>query len=419
MSYISGPGRLGIKPLNSECGVPEQQAVRVDQVSGTNNLLEFYDIAGNLLSFVDNTGAFGGGAGLAGAVILLPTTSARNVIQPSGAAVIPLISKGFAGQTADLQEWQDSAGTVLAKVDASGNVTATSFIGDNTALVTKSPATTARNLITPTADVVPLSVAGFGAGTADLIEMTDANGHLCFKVGASGQPTVDKLTALTLSTTDVMMLNHNSTGTPAGGFGSRALFKLASDTTQNREAADFTVIWATAADATRKARLSVNVWDTAARECIRCEASGTAPLLGFFGATAVAQIAGSTDILAGMVSLGFRAASSNPPLNMGTGKLTCGSVQESFTSQSAAYPITSADSYVFMDATGGSRTATLPTAVGIAGQTFTVKKTDASANNVVLATTGGQTIDGAASLTWNTQYQSYTVVSDGANWGII
>lgn len=46
--------------------------------------------------------------------------------------------------------------------------------------------------------------------------------------------------------------------------------------------------------------------------------------IGFFGATAAAQIAGSTDVLAGMVTLGFRAASSNPPLNLGTGAITAG-----------------------------------------------------------------------------------------------
>lgn len=52
--------------------------------------------------------------------------------------------------------------------------------------------------------------------------------------------------------------------------------------------------------------------------------TGTTQKQAWYGATPVAQIAGSTDVLAGLVTLGFRAASSNPPLNLGTGALTAG-----------------------------------------------------------------------------------------------
>jgi len=46
----------------------------------------------------------------------------------------------------------------------------------------------------------------------------------------------------------------------------------------------------------------------------------------FWNATPTTQITGSTDILAGLVTVGLRAASSNPPLNMGTGAITCGNI---------------------------------------------------------------------------------------------
>jgi hypothetical protein len=52
--------------------------------------------------------------------------------------------------------------------------------------------------------------------------------------------------------------------------------------------------------------------------------TATTQKLGFFNATPVAQIAGSTDVLASLVTLGFRAASANPPLNLGSGALTAG-----------------------------------------------------------------------------------------------
>lgn len=49
----------------------------------------------------------------------------------------------------------------------------------------------------------------------------------------------------------------------------------------------------------------------------------------------VSQIAGSTDILAGLVTQGLRGASSNPPLNMGNGTLTCGAINASGTLSSS------------------------------------------------------------------------------------
>src|SRR5437762_827510 len=47
--------------------------------------------------------------------------------------------------------------------------------------------------------------------------------------------------------------------------------------------------WATSADSTRKARAVFNIFDTGAREAFRIEASGSAAMLGFFGASAVSQ----------------------------------------------------------------------------------------------------------------------------------
>lgn len=65
-------------------------------------------------------GLYPSSGGSANAVILAPDTSARNVIQPTGAAVVPLVTKGFAGQTANLQEWQNSAGGVVQAIRADG-----------------------------------------------------------------------------------------------------------------------------------------------------------------------------------------------------------------------------------------------------------------------------------------------------------
>jgi hypothetical protein len=65
-------------------------------------------------------------------------------------------------------------------------------------------------------------------------------------------------------------------------------------------------------------------------------------------------------------------------------------------------------------------TVTLPTAVGCTGKVFTIKKTDATlANIITIATTSSQTIDGSTTTTLNTQYETLTLQSDGANWQVL
>lgn len=73
---------------------------------------------------------------------------------------------------------------------------------------------------------------------------------------------------------------------------------------------------------------------------------------------------------------------------------------------------------VLADATGGAVTVTLPTAASITGKVYTVKRINSGSNNVTLATTGGQTIDGATTQVMTIQYTSLDVISDGSNWEI-
>ena len=72
--------------------------------------------------------------------------------------------------------------------------------------------------------------------------------------------------------------------------------------------------------------------------------------------------------------------------------------------------------HALVENTSGANTITLPTAVGLTGYFFVIKQT-ANAT-LTIATTSAQTIDGSSTKTL-TQYQSLTVVSDGANWIII
>jgi len=103
----------------------------------------------------------------------------------------------------------------------------------------------------------------------------------------------------------VQQWHHLSSGTPAAGFGGETRMQLESSTTDNRDAAGLIWEWATAADATRKARVRFTVYDTAVREAMRIEADGAAPMIGFLGATAIARpsVTGSRGGNAALASL--------------------------------------------------------------------------------------------------------------------
>jgi putative lipoic acid-binding regulatory protein len=57
------------------------------------------------------------------------TGDVANVIQPALAATTGLVIKGAVSQSANLLELQDSSGTVVAYIDAAGNLTATNVSG--------------------------------------------------------------------------------------------------------------------------------------------------------------------------------------------------------------------------------------------------------------------------------------------------
>lgn len=74
------------------------------------------------------------------------------------------------------------------------------------------------------------------------------------------------------------------------------------------------------------------------------------------------------------------------------------------------------DAVISVDASGGDVTVTLPTAVGISGRTYYIKKNDSSFNSVFVQAFGAQTIDGLNTQELSVQYESMQLVSDGAGW---
>lgn len=78
--------------------------------------------------------------------------------------------------------------------------------------------------------------------------------------------------------------------------------------------------------------------------------------------------------------------------------------------------LTGSPTFIAVTTSGGSVTLTLPAPATAVGALITVKKMDA-ANTVTLSSSAN--IDGASTLAWTTQYQSFNVVSDGVTWHII
>jgi hypothetical protein len=87
-----------------------------------------------------------------------------------------------------------------------------------------------------------------------------------------------------------------------------------------------------------------------------------------------------------------------------------------FTNKTGSYVIDVTTDCV-VNCTSGTFTVTLPTAVGIEGQYFTVKNSGTGV--ITIDGDGSETIDGAANKILAVQYESITVVSDGVNWVVI
>lgn len=107
---------------------------------------------------------------------------------------------------------------------------------------------------------------------------------------------VSHTNATTAAVDTVTTIDHSSSGTPAAGFGGGELVTLQSNTTAGRGARDVLTSWVVATDASRTARAVFNIYDTAAREAFRIEASGTAAMIGFLGAAAVARQVGGENL---------------------------------------------------------------------------------------------------------------------------
>lgn len=80
---------------------------------------------------------------------------------------------------------------------------------------------------------------------------------------------------------------------------------------------------------------------------------------------------------------------------------------------------TMGEDVILGDASGGAFSVTLPPAERYKGLQFIIKKVDVSANVVTIDGNASEEIDGATTVDLTTQYESRTIISDGAGWAVI
>jgi hypothetical protein len=219
--------------------------------SQTANLQEWQNSAGSILAQITSAGDLVGNSlfavrtryilSVANTGAYLDSNSVGNslVVFQRVATAVNLIVKGAASQTADLQQWQDSAGTVLASVTSGGNIATTGAVSINTAgtgtvnlgdgSISKSPGAgfsfnsgiSASFLGTGGASatsLIPLFVAfqsataktvirGAASQTANLQEWQNSAGGLLLSVDSSGN-----LVAPSASTTAARFRYFDGTG---------------------------------------------------------------------------------------------------------------------------------------------------------------------------------------------------------------
>jgi len=120
----------------------------------------------------------------------------------------------------------------------------------------------------------------------------DADIQQALIVGYTTQATTTPMAQITRNDTAAgvsAMLGLTALCSGANGDGGAIYLRGKSSTTAAQDMARLSWLWSDATHASRKARSVWSVWDTAEREGMRIEASGSAPMLSFYGGTAVVR----------------------------------------------------------------------------------------------------------------------------------
>ncbi|NDB61577.1 hypothetical protein EB001_24520, partial [bacterium] len=136
-----------------------------------------------------------------------------------GASTVGLVVKGAASQTADLQQWQNSTGSVLASISANGTIN-TSLLKVQNIIDSSSGGPTLQfnnssiNIWTFTAASIPLIINAYAGQTSDLTQWKNSSANVTLSITPDGSirgGNSSTISANTATTVDTVALSSFTT----------------------------------------------------------------------------------------------------------------------------------------------------------------------------------------------------------------
>jgi hypothetical protein len=159
----------------------------------TANLQEWKNSSGTVVAAVTPSGAL--------------TGYGANLMQSFVTTRVPLTVKGSSGQTANLQEWQNSSGTVQSYVDSAGNI---NFSGSGSF----AQASTGRAIfVTNSASTIPLTVKAAASQIADIQQWQSSTGSVLSEINSAGELQVPRIGVGSVMPTTTMLQSTASAAT--------------------------------------------------------------------------------------------------------------------------------------------------------------------------------------------------------------
>jgi hypothetical protein len=195
LARVSGAGRIstGGTDLTSvaQLGVTADAAGTIGQVvraaaAQTADIQQWQNSAGSVLLSINPAGRFVASTGvLATGVAGLAVAVVANAGDP---ALTAILAKGVAAQTADLQQWQDSTGAVLARISSGGSIRSSAGTAGAALFSTTSAATSAAQarIEAEAATNRGLLIKGAASQAANLTEWQSSAGAVVASVNPAG-----------------------------------------------------------------------------------------------------------------------------------------------------------------------------------------------------------------------------------------
>lgn len=270
-------------------------ALAWSKLSGTPTTLSGYGITDVLKS----------GAG----VLTLSAASAYTLTIPAtGTAALLATANTFtAAQTVQIDDAVTNAGTTL--VTLRHNTTGTAANNFGSRLLWQLETSTTADQDAARLDVFWANATHATRTSNASLQLLGAGTGFNLATVVNISPTATTLTAYTTasgSAANVLIIKTQTTATPGANFGTQMTWQAESTTGADRDLASMLATWVVATDASRTARLVLRASDAAAnREFLRGEASGSAAMIGFLGASAVARqsVAAAATDLATVITL--------------------------------------------------------------------------------------------------------------------